>query len=90
MFHEMLCHLAVTETDTNSCSEDLKGGKMDFLERKFSFSLLIAFIKQHKVCHYVSGYIFPSKYVYFCKNLSNVLPNGILRESRQRQFFPQY
>lgn len=37
MFHEMLRHLILTETDTNYCSEDLKGEKMVFLEMKFSF-----------------------------------------------------
>lgn len=35
MFYEMLCHLAVTETDTNCCSEDLKGENTFFLEMKF-------------------------------------------------------
>lgn len=35
----------------------------------------------------MSDYIIPLKYVYFSKNLTNVLPNGILRDSRQTVFF---
>lgn len=44
-------------------------------------------IKQVWVFLYMSDYMIPPKYVYFCKNLSNVLSNGILRDTRQTVLF---